>query len=364
VDHTKQLVTATRSIFSFVIGFQQFGYIAIMLSAGLSTLQVGLLLALNTLFTVIFLLFLLIHSHFRHALTISYSLSALVFLTLLLYPHFYGFLVNSAIIGLANAIYSSVIIQMVNFTKKEISSYMTLSVFLSGGGVAYYYASTGVSVYYLVGGLLAVIIVNSVLAYFIPVTQRDINLKESLKAIAKPTILFITFTGAFRRVVLMTLLPLIIYEIIHIDLLSLTPYYVLLTLVPVPFLLVSYKLSNRIFLLVSVMTGILVLLMGFAKSLLLLISLVIGLRVLHALTGPTGEYTIIQYIKGSTRIFSGIELIDNAFVFSGTAVVAFLISANDYLPVFIALFLIELLGGVVIFRIIQNLEHDKIPKEN
>ena len=103
---------------------------------------------------------------------------------------------------------------------------------------------------------------------------------------------------------------------------------------------------------------------GFAKSLLLLISLVIGLRVLYALTDPTGEYAIIQYIKGSTRVFSGIELIDNAFVFSGTAVVAFLISANDYLPLFIALFLIELLGGVVIFRIIQNLEHDKIPKEN
>jgi len=221
--NTKQIVSITRSVFAFVLGFQQFGYIAIMLNSGLSGAQIALLLSFSVLFTIIFLFLVLVRSHFRHALTISYLTSAQVFLVLLFYPHLYGFVVNYILIGFSNATFASIVIQTTSFTKKEMSRFMTLSLLLSGAGVGYFYLSSKIPIGYLVAGLYAIMITNSVIASRIPITSKDINLKESVKTILKSPILLTIFSGSFRRVVFITLLPVIIYEIVKADLLSVTP---------------------------------------------------------------------------------------------------------------------------------------------
>ena len=354
--NTKQIVGATRSIFAFVLGFQQFGYVAIMLDSGINGAQIALLLSLNVLFTIIFLFLVLVRSHFKHAMTISYLVSAQVFLVLLLYPHLYGFLVNSVLIGFSNATFASIIIQVAGFTKKEMSWYMTLSLLLSGSGVAYFYLSSKIPIDYLIVGLYIIMLINSLIASKVPITSKDINLKESVKTIVKAPLLVTIFGGSFRRVVLTNLLPVIIYEILRVGLLSVTPYYVLLTVLPLPFLFFSYKLSNKAFLGVSFIVGVLVIFLGEAKTLLPLIALLVGLKALYALRGPVAEYAIIHYVRGSTRVFSGIELINNLFTFSITVILSAVIYLGDYFALFIFLFFIEVIDGIVIYKILREVE--------
>jgi len=118
---------------------------------------------------------------------------------------------------------------------------------------------------------------------------------------------------------------------------------VLLTVLPLPFLFFSYKLSNKAFLGVSFIVGVMVIFLGETKTLLPLIVLLISLKALYALRGPVAEYAIIHYVKGSTRVFSGMELINNIFTFSITAILSAIIYLGYYFELFVILFFVEII---------------------
>ncbi len=356
MDKDKLLVTSTRSIFSFALGFQQFGYIAIMLNSGLTAIQTGLILSSGTVFTVVFLFLIFARSHFKYSLSIAYAVSAQVFLVVLVYPHIFGFFLNSVLIGLSNGIFTSVVVQLVRFNKKELS--LTLALSLSTGvlGIGYYALSFKFPLTYLLIGLYLVLLLNAVVSIKIPIKSRDLGIRESLKSVFHPYIVTVIFAGAYRGVILGTLLPLILYQVLSINLNSLTYWYMLITVAPIPFLLFSYKLPNKAFVLISVMIGILALLLSRADSLFYLIILVVLLQALYALRGPVSEYALIKYVKGSTRAFSGMDLLSKSFIFISMQGTIFIFYIKEYYLLFVLLFVAEVVSGILVYRMLTEIE--------
>ncbi|MUM65902.1 hypothetical protein D1867_11785 [Acidianus infernus] len=176
----KNKVTLFRSIYSVFLGFMSFGYIAIMSKSGVPYTQISLLVTLNFLFQIVsYLIFSIVR--IRKGLIISSFLNLTVILILLSERNFLSFFIISLILGLAEALFSSIVIIQKDFKKKDYSVLMSLTFVANILGLGLYYFSFYIGLEYVIILLAGISSVNLFVSLSLKYEEEDLQFEEFLQ---------------------------------------------------------------------------------------------------------------------------------------------------------------------------------------
>ncbi|QIW23930.1 hypothetical protein EWF20_07045 [Sulfolobus sp. S-194] len=171
-----KFVASILVIMDFLLGFQFLGYPLYMYLLGITPYEIGTIYSLEFISKIIFTPIL----HFfkgreRLSYALSFVLSSIVFLNLAFYPSFLTFLVNAFLIGLSNALGSSVTVFMGDFDRSKFPILGFLRrIFAALGFLTFYFTKmVSFSLFYFSFCLIAII--PAILSKFIilkPVSTR------------------------------------------------------------------------------------------------------------------------------------------------------------------------------------------------
>ena len=355
--NTKIYVILFRALSALFIGFMSFTYIAFMKSAGLNSFQVGLVLTLS-----------LVVEALSYVILIAFSIPRNIILSALLMPisdillllrNIYGFILIAIITGISSAIYSAVIIIQKDFTRKDYSIMLGSVATASIAGIGLYYLSAFISKDLLVLSLIPLLIFNVIISTKIKYEETEESFKDllqSLKSSGK-TLFSVDFLIALRRTFLQGYIPLILLSIF----VSYTPqqislYLTLFQIPAIPFLFIGHKISNKVYLILSVLelSSFLFIAVFYNLSPFIFLSAITLIHILSSLRGPSAEQALVKMLNFSTKLSALFNLLDIMSSSVASLILAFMLEFSLYSEILLMVGVSNFLLDLAIFRMLQK----------
>ena len=354
----KNKVILFRSIYSVVLGFMSFGYIAIMSNSGIPYAQISLLVTLNFLFQTVFYLVFSV-ARIRKGLIISSFLNLIVILILLSERNFLTFFIISLILGLADALFSSIVIIQKDFKKKDYSVLMSLTFVANVLGLGLYYFSFYIRLEYLLILLAGISSVNLFVSLSLKYEEEDFKFKDFLQFMKINGKFLITLDGlaTLRRVFANSILPIVfisVFSYISREYLSL--YFAVFQLPLVFFLYYGQKVSNKSYLLLTFSEFFIYILLirFYYVSPIIFLGFILLIKSTEYLRAPIAEAALLQKIEYSTKVMSFFNFLDSILgVISGSIFTA-LIFIKAYSLVLLLAGVSSLSADLFLYRIIKE----------
>lgn len=328
----KDYVIVFRSLFSLFIGFMSFAYIAVMKESGLTGFQISLIYNLYFTSQVIFFLILII-TQIRGSLLVS-SISEVIILIFFLISHnIVSFILISILMAFSSSIFSSVIIIQKDFVRKDYSVLLTLIKISSLLGLGLFYLSSLFSLELILIALIFILLFNVYVST--KLSYKETSIESSFRSFLKDNkyLLPLNFLITARRVLFSSLFPLIL--IIFYSNLPIKDINLYLTIFNIPlivFLYIGHKISNKLFLGLSIIEFITIVVMSFVYyiSILILLTLFVLIEITAHLRSPATEEIIVKKLKFSTKYSSFFNLSQLVFSVVWTAIFSILIKFELY----------------------------------
>ncbi|WP_246252867.1 hypothetical protein [Acidianus brierleyi] len=355
--HQKQYVILFRSIFSLFVGFMSFAYIALMKVSGLESFQIGLILTLSMIVQLVSYIILIFFSIVRN-IVITTILEILIGFFLLFFRNIYGFLLIAIIMGISNSIFSSVIIIQKDFIRKDYSTLMALTAILNIVGIGLFYLSSFENINIILSALILVLILNAIISFKIKYEEPKESLKDfyrNLKSIGK--IIFpVKFFSTLRRTLITSYIPLILLSVFLTYSSQKISLYLALFQIPLfVFLYIGYKISNKLFLITSIIEFIMFLILSlfYSVSIFIFLSLILLANATAYLRAPASEEIMMRLLRFNTKLSALSQLIDVMFSSLASTFLAFLIKLDLYYVIFIVVGLASFSLNIIIYKLIS-----------
>ncbi|BCU71612.1 hypothetical protein [Stygiolobus caldivivus] len=352
----KNYVITYRSILSFFIGFMSYAFIALMKISGLSDFQIGLVLSSIQISQFISYVVLIALSVKRHIM-VSAVLELFIPIILIVDRSAFTFVLSGVLMGIANSINSSVIIIQKEFTRKDYSVLMALTYTLSLAGLGIFYLSGIVGVSVLFALFIPLLFSNLVLALTLRYEEKRERLSDIyhwLKGVGKSVLAFGFFTS-LRRVIIGSYIPLILLITFSVYTPQEISLYLMVFQVPlIIFFYVGHKISEKLFMVLSVVEFILFLVLSvfYRESILLALSLILLANMTSSLRAPVAEETVIKLSNFSTKISSFYHLIDTIFSALAAILLALIVKLGLFYGIFIMAGLSSFLPSLFLYKVL------------
>ncbi|BFI74422.1 hypothetical protein [Sulfurisphaera ohwakuensis] len=353
----KVYVILLRALFSLFGGFMSFAYIAFMKAAGLSSFQVGLILTLNLVVEALSYVVLITFSIPRNI--IFSALLVPISDVLLLLRNIYGFILIAIISAISSAIYSAVIIIQKDFTKRDYSVMLGSVAITSIAGIGLYYLSVFINVDLLILTLLPVLIFNVIISTRIKYKETEESFKDflqSLKSSGK-TLFVVDFLIALRRTFLQGYISLILLSVfVNYAPQRISLYLTLFQIPAIAFLFIGHKISNKVYLILSVLelASFLFIAVFYNLSLFIFLSAITLIHILSSLRGPSAEQAIVKTLHFSTKLSALFNLLDIIFSSVASLIIAFMLEFSLYSAIVLMVGISNFLLDLTIYKMLQK----------
>ncbi|QIW23929.1 hypothetical protein EWF20_07040 [Sulfolobus sp. S-194] len=346
-----------RALFSLFEGFMSFVYVALMKSSGLNSFQVGLILTLSLMVEALSYVVLIVFSIPRNI--IFSALLVTISDVLLLLRNIYGFILIAVISGISSAIYSAVIIIQKDFTKKDYSLMLGSVATTSVAGIGLYYLSAFIGVNLLLFALLPVLIFNIIISMKIKYEEPEENLKDflqNLRSIGR-TLFGVDFLIALRRTFLQGYISLILLSIfVRYTPQQISLYLTLFKIPTIPFLFIGHKISNNVYLILSLLelTSFLFIAFFYNFSLFIFLIAVMLILILSSLRGPSAEQAIMKMLSFSTKLSALFNLLDVMLSSISSLIIALMLEFGLYSLIILMIGILNFMLDLTIYKMLRK----------
>ncbi|AWR95621.1 hypothetical protein DFR85_14510 [Acidianus brierleyi] len=345
-----------RSIFSLFTGFMSFSFIALMKIYGLNSFQVGLVLTLIMITQSISYIVLIIFSIGRN-IVVSAIMEVLIGLSLLFFKNVYSFLSAAILMGVSNAIFSSVIILQKDFVRKDYSILMTLTSLLNILGIGLFYLRSFINFDIILFAVILALISNVIISLKIKYEEPKGTLRELFRLKSIWIIFPLKFFAAMRRVLVVSYIPLILLSVFSTYPPGKISLYLAFFQIPlILFLYIGHKISNKVYIIMTIMEFFLFLLLSvfYNISIFVFLSIILLANATAYLRAPAVEETVVKLLRFNTKLSAFSHLTDMVFLTLSSILFSLLIKFHLYYVMFVLAGLASFLQSIMIFRIMAN----------
>jgi len=205
---------------------------------------------------------------------------------------------------------------------------MALTATLNIVGIGLFYLSSFENINIILSALILVLILNAIISFKIKYEEPKESLKDfyhNLKSIGK-IIFLVKFFSTLRRTLIASYIPLILLSVFLTYSSQKISLYLALFEIPIfVFLYIGYKISNKLFLITSIIEFIMFLILSlfYNVSIFIFLSLILLANATAYLRASASEETMMRLLRFNTKLSAFSQLVDVMFSSLATTFLVF-----------------------------------------